>query len=72
MLNGEAKNTNFKVFDLTRLGLEHMIYHNRGELDNYYTTYRIQLVLTPKFPSIPVIDYIVIKEFASYGELLVL
>ena len=38
MLSGEALNTNFKVFGLTRPGLESMIYHTRGEHVNHYTT----------------------------------
>ena len=38
MLNGEAANTNFLVFDWTRPGLKPMIYHTRGEHTNHYTT----------------------------------
>lgn len=30
--------SNFIIFGLTRLGLEHMIYHTCGEHGNYYTT----------------------------------
>jgi hypothetical protein len=30
--------SNFIIFGLTRLGLEHMIYHTYGEHGNYYTT----------------------------------
>ena len=38
ILIGEATNTNFIVFGLTRLGREHTIYHTWGENANYYTT----------------------------------
>ena len=36
--SGEATNTNFKVFGLTRPGLEPTIYRTRGEHANHYTT----------------------------------
>jgi hypothetical protein len=38
MLSGEAANTNFLVFGLTRLGLEPTIYITRGKHANHYTT----------------------------------
>jgi hypothetical protein len=38
LLNGEATNTNFIVFHLTRPWLEPTIYHTRFENANYYTT----------------------------------
>jgi hypothetical protein len=38
MLSGEAPNTNFIEFGLTRPGLELTIYHTQGEHANYYTT----------------------------------
>ena len=38
MNSGEATNTNLIVFDLTRSGLETMIYHTREEHPNHYTT----------------------------------
>ena len=38
VLSGEATNTNFIVFGLTRSGLEPMIYRTRGEHANHYTT----------------------------------
>jgi hypothetical protein len=38
VLSGEATNTNFKVFGLTRPGLEPTIYRTRGEHANHYTT----------------------------------
>ena len=38
MLSGEATHTNFIIFDLTRSGLEPMIYRTRGEQANQYTT----------------------------------
>jgi hypothetical protein len=38
VLSGEATNTNFKVFGLTRLGLEPTIYRTRGEHTNHYAT----------------------------------
>jgi hypothetical protein len=37
VLRGEATNTNFLVFGLTRPGLEPMIYHTRSEYANHYT-----------------------------------
>jgi hypothetical protein len=36
--SGEATNTNFIVFGLTRSGIDPMIYHTRGEHANHYTT----------------------------------
>ena len=38
VLSGEATNTNFKVFGLTRPGLESTIYRTRGEHANHYAT----------------------------------
>jgi hypothetical protein len=38
VLSGEATNTNFVVFDLTRSGLEPTIYRTRDEHVNHYTT----------------------------------
>jgi hypothetical protein len=38
VFSGEAANTYFIVFGLTRLGLEHSIYRTRGEHTNHYTT----------------------------------
>jgi hypothetical protein len=38
VLSGEATNTNFKVFGLTRLGLEPTIYRFRDKNANHYAT----------------------------------
>jgi hypothetical protein len=38
MLQGEVTNTKFIVFDMTRSGLESIIYRTRGEQINRYTT----------------------------------
>jgi hypothetical protein len=38
VLCGEATNTNFIVFALTRPGLETTIYRTRGEHTNHYAT----------------------------------
>ena len=38
VLSGEASNTNFIVFGLTRLGLEPTIYRTQGEHANHYAT----------------------------------
>jgi hypothetical protein len=38
VLSGEATNTNYIVFGLTRSGLEPTIYHTRDEYANHYTT----------------------------------
>jgi len=38
VLSGEATNTNFIAFDLTRSELEPTIYNPRGEHANYYST----------------------------------
>jgi hypothetical protein len=38
LFQGEAANTNFLVFGLTRPGLEPTIYHTRGDHANHYTT----------------------------------
>ena len=45
MLSGEATNTNFIVFGLTRLGLEPTIYRTRGEHANHYATDMIRMIL---------------------------
>jgi hypothetical protein len=37
VLSGEATNTNFIVFGLTRPGIEPTIYHTRGDHSNHYT-----------------------------------
>jgi hypothetical protein len=37
VFSGEATNTNFIVFGLTRSGLESTIYRTRGEHANHYT-----------------------------------
>jgi hypothetical protein len=44
MLGGEATNTNFIVFGLTRLGLEPTIYHTRGKHTNHYATDAVAVV----------------------------
>jgi hypothetical protein len=36
--NQEAAKTNFIVFGLIWLGIEHMIFHTQGEHDNHNTT----------------------------------
>jgi len=41
--SGEATNTNFIVFGLTRPGLESTIYRTRGEHANHYTTDAVYL-----------------------------
>jgi len=38
LISREATNTHFKVFGITRWGLEHTIYLTRGEYANYYST----------------------------------
>ena len=38
MLRGEATNSNFVVFGLTRSGIEPTIYHTRDKHVNHYTT----------------------------------
>jgi hypothetical protein len=43
VLSGEATNINFKVFGLTRPGLEPTIYHTRGE-HAHYTNDAVALV----------------------------
>ena len=43
VLRGEATNTNFTVFGLTRPRLEHTIYHTRGEHANHYATDAVQI-----------------------------
>jgi hypothetical protein len=43
VLSGEATNTNFIVFALTRPGLKPTIYHTQGEYANYYTTDAVQV-----------------------------
>ena len=44
MLSGEATNTNFIVFGLTRPGLESTIYHTRSEYANHYTTDAVSFI----------------------------
>jgi hypothetical protein len=48
MLGGEATNTNFIVFGLTRLGLELTIYCTQGEHANNYATDAVHYVLNKK------------------------
>jgi hypothetical protein len=48
VLIGEATNTNFIVFGLTRPGLEPMIYSTRGEHANHYATDAVILNGNPK------------------------
>jgi len=43
VLSGEATNTNFIVFGLTRPGLERTIYRTRGEHANNYTTDKVSM-----------------------------
>jgi 3-phenylpropionate/cinnamic acid dioxygenase small subunit len=38
LLSGEATNTNFTIFGLTRPGLKHTIYRIRGEHANHYAS----------------------------------
>ena len=38
VLGEETTNTKFIVFGLTHMGLEHTIYHTRGEHTNHFTT----------------------------------
>jgi hypothetical protein len=45
MVGGEAANTKFLVFCSTRQGLEHKIYHTRGESANHYTTDAAELLI---------------------------
>ena len=45
MLSGEATNTNFVVFSLTRPGLELTIYRTRGEHANHYTTDAVSIIV---------------------------
>jgi hypothetical protein len=49
MFSGEATNTNFIVFGLTRPGLEPMIYHTRGEHANHYTTNAVSAIIWTEF-----------------------
>ena len=44
MLSREATNINFKVFGLTRPGLEPTFYRTQGKHANYYTTDAVQLI----------------------------
>jgi hypothetical protein len=44
VLSGEATNINFIIFDLTRSGLEHKIYHTQEEQDNYYITDAVEII----------------------------
>jgi hypothetical protein len=45
VLSGEATNTNFIVFGLTRPGLEHTFYSTRGKHANHYATDAVQMCL---------------------------
>jgi hypothetical protein len=44
MLSREATNINFKVFGLTRPGLELTFYLTQGKHANYYNTDAVQLI----------------------------
>ena len=70
MLSGEATNTNFIVFGLTRSVLEPTIYHTRDEHDNHYTTDEVRLIArrTKKISYIVATISFVLDETAIYGE----
>ena len=60
VLNGEATNTNFIVFDLTPSGLEFTNYHTLGEHANHYTTDAVH------FLSIKLQVYHIMSRSCSY------
>ena len=49
MLSGEATNTNFIVFGLTRPGLEPTIHRTRDEHANHYATDAVHLFVVMDF-----------------------
>jgi len=57
MLSGEATNTNFIVFGLTLLGLEHTIYRSQGEDANDLTTNMVHLIRVASLSSMLTIHF---------------
>jgi len=49
MLSGEASITNFIVSDLTRMGLETILYGIRGEHVNNYTTDAVHMLCATRY-----------------------
>jgi hypothetical protein len=47
VLSGEATNTNFIIFGLTRSGLVYPIYRTQGEQANHYTTDEVYTIARP-------------------------
>ena len=52
VLSGEATNTNFIVFGLSRSGLEPTIYRTRREHANHYTIYVVEIMKILKYENI--------------------
>ena len=44
VLIGEAANTSFNVFILTRSGIEQITFHTRGENTHHYTTKAVKTI----------------------------
>jgi hypothetical protein len=61
VLSGEATNTNFIVFGLTRSGLELTIYRTRDEHTNYYTIDVVEVDLV--FVIVLYIYYMILCDF---------
>ena len=60
MLSGEATNTNFIVFGLTRPGLELTIYRTWGEHANHYTTDAVQFLVSQMFVTLMSSDRLIL------------
>jgi hypothetical protein len=63
MVSGEATNTNFIVFDLTRPGLEPTIYRTRGKYANHYATDAVLKIWRfPKVVIMKIYNFIIKEE----------
>ena len=59
MISGEATNTNFIVFGLTRPGLEPTSYHTWGKHANLYITYAISMLEDDEFIILQMNEYFI-------------
>ena len=70
MVSGEATNTNFIIFDLTRPGLEPTIYRTWGKHANHYATDAVLKIWRfPKVVIMKIYNFIIKEEKLVYCQL---